>query len=242
MDISEEKTIIEQFQKSKEVFDEKIFDNEHGDIMCKIHSFFGTGESNKHNCIGCNLNDMTNNISKHLTSVGESEYITNLQSPFMLYIMLLYLTGERIETIFKIIHLPEPYRLKHFGVLQKIKKWANFYKHPGPFVLCHHPSYVIESDSKWKRSAHSEKTVIDTKFVQEYYSSENKNNELFKKLANKKGVIVEVPDIVKLTTDFVVCLEKFVLLIENNEVFREILNDKSTLQDYFINEISTNME
>ena len=119
------------------------------------------------------------------------------------------------------------------SLFQKIKKWANFVKHPKAFVLCHHPEYFLENDPEIIERKKNANVLIDTAFVFKYYSGDDNKKDLFKLIANKDNVIVEFPNVVKLTTEFCEGLTSFVKLIKNNEVYRDILNDKATIENYF---------
>jgi hypothetical protein len=229
---SKEEFIEEQFDLACETFDSRVYPKEDG-IMCKIHDAFGSRKSKHHNCIGCNLDDSTHHVFMFLTN---SSGYQDLHLAFTTYILLLYILVEKMETIFEIIGLPESYRLRHFQIFKKTKKWANFIKHPKAFVLCHHPQYVLENYKGWNKKTQKDKIIIDTEFVFKYYSGDTYKNELFKILTNKSNIVVEVPNIKKLTDDFIDGLERFVQLIENNEVYREILNDKATFENYFTEE------
>ncbi|MBF0694648.1 MAG: hypothetical protein IR153_06285 [Flavobacterium sp.] len=133
------------------------------------------------------------------------------------------------------MHLPEEYRLKHFQVLQKVKHWANFLKHPKAFMLVHHPNWTFENKtSKWfPEEPEFKKPIINTSFVQKYYSGDKKNEELYKALIRKSDLTVLFPDPAELMNEFVAAQKKFVELIDKNEIVREYLNDKATIEDHF---------
>lgn len=219
------------FEKCAEIFENLIYPDENQDgLMCKIHDAFGSTKSKHHNCLGCNLDSSTHHLYMFLY---QREKHNDLELSATTYILLMYLLIERVNTIFEIIGLPEAYRLKHFHVFQKITKWANFIKHPKAFVLCHHPMFVTENYIDLTKMKKSAKLVVDTAFVFKYYSGDNNKKELFEHLANQADVLVIYPDFSNLTTEFCNSLIKFVQLIERNEVYRDILNDKTTIFNYF---------
>lgn len=78
---------------------------------------------------------------------------------------------------------------------------------------------------------------INNEFIFKYYSGDNNNADSYKKLSNKSHVVVVVPNIVDHTTKFCDGILSFLNIIEKNEVYREILNDKTTRRDYFITDI-----
>ncbi|WP_157447002.1 hypothetical protein [Cytophaga aurantiaca] len=224
------------FEKCADIFGDLIYPEENNldGLMCKIHDAFGSNKSKHHNCLGCNLDRSTHQIFMFLYRKDKHD---DLELSATTYLLLMYLVIERLETIFEIIGLPDAYRDKHFHIFKMINKWANFIKHPKAFVLCHHPTFVTENDKKIIELKRQSKIIIDTQFVFKYYSTDNNKKELFKELANKSDVLVLYPDFKQITKDFCDGLIKFVRLIENNEVYREILSDKTTIQDYFTEEL-----
>lgn len=138
--------------------------------------------------------------------------------------------------------MPDSYKDSHFKVFQQIRKWANFIKHPKAFILTHHPDYGFE-DCGFDFGKKFQ-LIINDQFVQQYYKGarnqdEQKriNKELFEKLKNKRDILVSFPDIVKLTNKLCYSIEKFVELIVRNPIYVEILNDDSTISNYFENQM-----
>lgn len=231
-------TPSEKFKECFEIFSSKAIGEEGYPNACKIHDAFGGNEGEHHNCLGCNFADSTTLILRYLEKYDE---LDDIQQDFTVYILLLYLLVERIEIVFDIIQLPVTYKDKHFKVFQQIRKWANFIKHPKAFILTHHPTYDFENSGQ-KHEIMFTETVHD-KFVTEYYSGQtdrekqkSQNTELYKKLRNKKDILVLFPDIATLTNKLCYSYNKFVDLIINNDVYTEILNDETTISKYFENE------
>ena len=197
--------------------------------MCSIHELFYNGEDKAHNCIGCNLADYT----KLMYTAIENLNINSPIEAFSSTILYAYLLVERFEEIFKIVELHKSYRLKHFQVFVKIRRWANFLKHPKAFMFVHHPIYYFENDVTIEDADSDSYIFIDQSFIDEYYSDGEKNTKLYKTLSNKKDVIVLLPDYSELIHEFCAAQKKFIELISKNEVFRELLDGKSTLKNYF---------
>jgi hypothetical protein len=202
--------------------------------MCSIHDQFQKANDRKHNCLGCNFAECTSWIHNELfDAVTESG---DLDPAFYFdYLMKLYLFVERAYIVFDLVQLPLEYRSRHFGVFQRVHKWANFIKHPKSFLLVHHPQYFLEdeSDAEVPFDSANFGVVIDQEFVSKYYSGSEKNSELFRLLTNKTDVAVVFPNVEQLTYDFVEALQKFIELIRDNAVYREILDAKSTYEHYF---------
>lgn len=226
-----------------EVLDEFVKANypngiENTTLMCSIHNNFKEG----HNCVACNLQTYSAIILRYLSGF---KHFTDMHLTSVNFHLLLYLMVERYSVYFKIINLQESYRLKHFGVFQKITQWANFLKHPKSFMLAHHAIYWIRgieyNSEHWFydtiENAKKHKKIVDDTFVKEYYSGD-KNNEKLLKIFSKKGdFVVAFPNPVELIKEFIIAQNKFVEMIKENEVIREILDDNATIIEYFQQEI-----
>lgn len=201
---------------------------EYDSLFCNIHSNFESG----HNCVACNINKSNDTIQNFLIQYRRFE---DFHLTFTTFIMLLYLQVEVFSEYFKIMHLPEEYRLKHFQVLQKVRHWANFLKHPKGFMLVHHPNWTFENKTSkfFPDQPKFKKPIINTIFVQKYYSGDKKNEELLKLLIRKSDLTVVFPDPAELMSEFVAAQKKFVELINNNEIVREFLKDKATIEEHF---------
>lgn len=194
-------------------------------LICQINQAF---KQEDHNCVGCNLSDASEKVLRYLKRYRS---LTEPDQDVEGYLLLLYLFGDRMETLRSIMGVPDRYWHKHFGVLSRVKRLANFIKHPGAFILTHHPQYLFEGmEPDFKPSV-----VIDEAFIKLYYSNADKDRkrELTSKLRNKMDVVVKWPDLIALTDAFCTAYEKFTLLILNNEVYREILEDEATVVSYF---------
>lgn len=199
-------------------------------IMCAIHDSFHKENDKAHNCIGCNFADYTQLL---YTSLQNYSQVANPFEAFTGTIMYAYLLVERFEEIFKIIELHNSYRQKHFQVFGIIKRWANFLKHPKAFILVHHPDYHFQSYITIEPTDKDILTIIDQSFIDTYYAGDSNNSKLYNILSNKKSVVVLFPKLSTIISDFCVAQKKFIDIISNNEVFREILDGKTTLKDYF---------
>ena len=231
--------LIELFEEVLDIFviahyceENNECEKEYDSLFCNIHSNFKDG----HNCIACNLND-SNSLIQNFLLQYKSFYDSKLT--LTNFIMLLYLQVEICNEYFNIMSIPENYKLKHFQVFQKVKYWANFLKHPKGFMLVHHPNWTFEGRiSKYFPEAQLKKTnpFLDSNFIKKFYTGDKNNNELYKILIRKKDLQVEFPNPVNLITEFTEAQKKFAQIISNNEIVREMLNDKTTLEEYFLDE------
>ena len=208
----------------KEIYSEGI------SIMCSIHESFKTESEVAHNCIGCNFADFTDLLRSALKQYSEVSYPLETFSGSLWYA---YLLVERFEQIFDIIQLPSPYKQKHFQIFSKIKRWTNFLKHPKAFILVHHPQYFFESDVTIEPKDKENTIIINQEFIDTYYSGDSQNAKLFSQLTNKKNVFVIFPNLNELITEFCVAQKRFIEIISKNQVFKEILDGKTTIKDYF---------
>ncbi|HXB11069.1 MAG TPA: hypothetical protein VNZ45_03705, partial [Bacteroidia bacterium] len=76
-------------------------------------------------------------------------------------------------------------------------------------------------------------TFIDQDFIDIYYASDINNGKLYSILTNKKNVFVIFPKITEIISEFCTAQKKFIEIISKNEVYREILDGKTTLKNYF---------
>jgi hypothetical protein len=217
-------------QYAFEIFSTEIYPGDES-IMCQIHDVFHVNNNKTHNCLGCNLADYTQLLHTAL-QIGVYRYPFEA---FLNTILYCYLLIERQEEIFKIIKLPESYRLKHFQIFGIIKRWSNFFKHPKAFILVHHPGYYFEEEVTFTDAEKKSNIIIDQRFIDIYYSGDHENNNLYRLLNNKKNVYVIMPNLPDLMQRFCQAQKKFLDIISNNKVFKEILDEKSTIEDYFIN-------
>jgi hypothetical protein len=199
-------------------------ESEYDTFLCKIHDNFTLG----HNCIACNLNESNRRIEAYLLNYRlfyAPEYsISNL-------IMLLYLQVECIFEYLGLLKFDESFLQKKFQALYKIKRWANFFKHPKAFMLSHHPIWTYEEFGTFKKR--STNLIIDTPFVQKYYSGDSKNKELYAILSNIEYIEVLLPNPNKLIIEFCEVQLNFYNLIKDNKIVRDIFEDKATIRNYF---------
>lgn len=224
--------VKEQFESAHRIFYDRVQDEQ---LMCSIYDVFDKPGFSDHNCLGCNFDESTEQISKFLSLCASNPDLFLPQQSFAIYAMLLNVIWERITDVFEIISLHENYRVRYFGVLIRVRRWANFFKHPKAFAwMVHHPKYTFEGTEYGKECLTNPAWLrVDDEFLKKYYASETSRG-LTKKFKGKENtVIVVVPDLEALTKDVCDCLDKFIEIITHNEVFQEILGEKATLVDYY---------
>ncbi len=228
------KLTLEKYKIAFEIFGERT-QRQDKRLMCDLYDVFTAPESRNHNCLGCNFDEMVDQILKFLFVCQNTCGYFTTQQAFYIYTLLLSAVLDRIDDVFKIISLPEGYRVRHLGAFIIARKWAIFFKHPKAFAwMVHHPEYTYEN------SPHSASYInnptykkVNYSFVKEYYADNRKSEGLTQEFSGHENkVIVVLPDIEALTTDICTCLEKFVEIISKKE-YQEILDKKSTFVNYF---------
>ncbi|UKM65050.2 hypothetical protein GSB9_01612 [Flavobacteriaceae bacterium GSB9] len=230
----EKDNLVVIFEKVFDLFISEHYDDEYNTLFCSIHNNFQKG----HNCVACNLNDSNLRIENFLI---QHRSFKDINLTFTSFILLLYLQVESIYEYFDLIQLQESYKLKHFKIFQDVKRWANFLKHPKSFMLVHHPKWTFEGrkikneedDNLVAEKIKRSNPTIDTDFVNEFYSGDRKNRELYKKLNKKEKVLICFPDPIKLIKEFTEAQRKFVDVISNNEIIRDLLDNKTTIENHF---------
>ena len=232
-----EEVLQANFKEAFEIYQASANDQEGTPILCKIHEAFGGLAGPHHNCLGCNFADSQTIIFNYLSKF---EKYTDVQEAIALYLITLYLLVERMETVMNIVQVPAVFRDKHFKVFQQIHKWSNFIKHPKAFILTHHPVWDFENSGAEQKAFEVE---INDSFVNAYYKGERdpdkqkaRNKELYAKLRNKSNVHVLFPDMAQLTKKLCYSINAFADLITKNQVYIEILNDETTIAQYFENQ------
>ena len=114
---------------------------------------------------------------------------------------------------------------------------GKFYKAPESVFVGASPVVFFEGRSAFDPSKFN--FVIDQQFVIDYYSGPAKNAKLYKQLENKKDIAVLYPDPLALTQRFNDAIRKFIDLIKNNEVYREVLASRTSYENYFSKEDET---
>jgi hypothetical protein len=145
---------------------------------------------------------------------------------------------ERVDFVFDVINKDNKSKLfadfkeLNFKTSQLIKKWANFIKHPKEFIFSHWPQYIMEGPEIENAN---ELIIIDGEFVKKNYT---KSDSRINELENCDRVIVLVPELINLTSEFCKELNMFFDFICENKIVSDFLKKKTTLQFYYEEEES----
>lgn len=198
--------------------------------LCKLHDAFRTDlEKGSHNCLGCNFADLTLAFDSVLAGIDQA---FDVSAPSITFILWLYVFVERYDQVMNYLSVPEGYRKRHFASFQRIRRWANFIKHPKAFLFCHHPSFY-HGGEVGDDAVDPNGITINDDFVRTYYAGTDKDQKLAKLLSNATTVEVVFPDPENLMQQFLDETREFVRLIQQNEVYREELSRITTAPNYF---------
>jgi hypothetical protein len=249
--IDYDKYFNEQIQHSESYFNKWLYTSESkilthkGEpikktVYCELDDTFSNYHSSKidnehgiaHNCLSCNFKEGAKNIELFF----EYNKNTNSRRYFLtLYSLMFYLQAERLGVIYKELGFNIEYKGESkfnwtaFPKLQRIKYWANFFKHPKYYMLLHHPMFFIEGDPYTPNLIIN--GIIDDAFIHKFYSGGKSNKDLRAELENKNNFIIIFPNLLNLTIDLCSEFEKIVTLITNDKETIAKLATYTTIKD-----------
>jgi hypothetical protein len=231
--------LVEIHQTNKEIFKTELINSEDGrSFACKVWDVMTDKKENCDNCLGENFNQLIQTIIDDFFENYEPAKTTKLGFYFTTYILWLYLVVERVDFVFDVINKDNKSKLfadfkeLNFKTSQLIKKWANFIKHPKEFIFSHWPQYIMEGPEIENAN---ELIIIDGEFVKKNYT---KSDSRINELENCDRVIVLVPELINLTSEFCKELNMFFDFICENKIVSDFLKKKTTLQFYYEEEES----
>lgn len=202
------------------------------DVFSKYHqNQKGKERDIAHNCIGCNFEEGARNI---LLFFNFNKEVNSEKYFLTMYTLLFYLQAEKLGVIYKEIGYSKNSRGKIefdwtlFPELQRIKFWANFFKHPKSFMLLHHPLFFIEGDPYIPNFLVN--GVINEQFIHKYYKGDNHNDDLRFTLENQENFIVIFPSILEFTKSLCTEFERIIHTISNDKKVIEQLAPHTTIK------------
>lgn len=231
---------MDKFQIAKnELYKISHNDDQQGceELFCKLHNedYLGspqTENTNSHNCIACQLQVGNMRIFKFLNDTKTEE---DIEYSFTMFILLLYLQVEKFQTIFKLIGITFEYVEQNWEQLIRIRKWANFVKHPKGFLFTHHPNFIFEDDPSYNAlKADSQNQLIDYEIIKKFFTKETDEGfkNTIKEVGNKKNVVIVIPCPEKVIQEYSKISMEFCEKIGANPHFKEILKKHTTIEDY----------
>lgn len=199
-------------------------------LFCKLHEVdYLNNHERGHVCIACTLDEGVCNVERFLSGIKNEKIENDFDANYMFttYFLLLYLTVEKLHTIFKFIGITLDFVEKQWPVLIEIRKWANFIKHPKGFMFTHHPKFIFEDEFENENASATKTQYIDYSFIKKFYS--NENDEKFKQnilqIANKENIAVLIPKPERIAKEFTKVCSDFCNKIKENEHFQFVLKD-----------------
>jgi len=190
------------------------------DKFSQLYRLFSDFEQNKnndvkiyHNCIGCNIHEGATSIKLFLKN---HEGYPSVRHYLMLYSLTFYILAERIVTINDEMS-GKKNDWSDFPNLRRIKRWANFFKHPKSYMFLHHATYHLSTDPDQPNFLID--GIIDDNFVQEYYGGNSENEKLHSLIANKRRHKVFFPDLIEFTKSMCGEFDSFFNSIHSNPEF-----------------------
>lgn len=227
-------SLAEIHKSCKKIFEKQLIEPDGGrSFACKIWDVMTDKNENHENCLGENFNQLIQTINDDFFENYTPSQKTKLPFYFTTYILWLYLIIERIDFVFDVVNKDKKSKLftdfkeHNFKTSQLIKKWANFIKHPKEFIFSHWPEYIMEGLEIMNGS---ESVIINEEFVKRHYT---KSGSRINELENCDSVIVVVPELTKLTSDFCGELNIFFDFICDNRIVSDFLRKKTTLEYYY---------
>lgn len=230
---------LSQLKAAEVIFNERVFEShpEHGSLMCSIHAAYEPPGQIGHNCLGCNFDDLTSQMSDFLKVANN---MRDQHHVFFIFAMIANGIWERMRDIFDIVGVPETYREQNFKPFYRVRRWANFFKHPKSFSwLIHHPRFITDGSEIHKKLIHDNSHLfVDDNFVKRHYISATCKvpDKDFEK--HRETTVVVLPNIENLTNNLCYCMEHFVELVTKNPVYVSMLSDKATILYHYDKEYS----
>lgn len=220
--------LTETHKKCAEIFNSKLLEeNSWRSNACQIWDVLTEQKEGVDNCIGENFNQMIQALLEEWFEQYEPKNGGHPEFYIKTYIIWLYLFYERIEFLLNEIdpkrdfHLIQEY-YRTLRTMNTIRLWANFIKHPKQFIYVHWPEYIFEGERFDKTN---DTVLVNTSFLKDHYSSEQNDQPIT--LKNKDTVVVQFPNLVKLTEGFCDELNGFFKFICNNELISSHLRSVS---------------
>jgi hypothetical protein len=219
-------------EECKKIFERELVEIDGGrSLACKMWDLMTEGKENCDNCLGENFNQLIQAIRNDFFENYTPSTNTGLNFYFTTYILWLYLIVERVDFVFDVINkdnrskLFSDFKENNFQTCRLVKKWANFIKHPKEFIFAHWPQYVMQ-----EVEVISGTVVIDNAFVEKNYS---KSDSRVPGLENNNNVLVVIPELEGLTSQFCSELNVFFNFICDNKVVSDFLGKKTTIESYY---------
>lgn len=201
---------------------------------CKIFEKLVDDDTVEHNCLGCQFVNLHQTIYNNFSQLQTNNLTEEFY--FKTYLFWLYQNVERIYEIFELVNpkghnqMIRSFFEQTFIETKRIKRWANFIKHPKAFQFSHHPEYCYETD---RGQIATGSIVLDSAEIEKFYQGDKKNKELYQTIAKKSNIVVLIPDLETMTDNFCEEFKKFTNWICTNDMVADFLRSESTIDNYY---------
>jgi len=203
------------------------------DVACQISYKLCEDDHRSHNCLGCQLNDLFEEIKSNFSKMNVEELGSTFYTKTYLFwiyfvVEIMFETLDFLNVKFENLDLKK----KKYGKYPScviIKRWVNFFKHPKASKFTHHPQYLIYSENR-NQTFEKNVFIVDQEFVYKFYEKGGKNEELDKLLINNEKVLIYLPNLVELTSGLCNDFINFVSFILSNDDIVHYLKSISTIE------------
>jgi hypothetical protein len=211
--------------------------------VCRIYDA-ATHTDDDHNCIGCNLRDLvseTRRVVDVITELRASGRQLEPQTEVRVAFGLLNTYWESLLNCFAIVKLHDDYTNSpiHFPIFQLVRRWTNFFKHPGPFgYKIHHPRFGYTGSPSWTteliRSSDSKTAKLDDSYIKEFFGAdaEKKKAKHLDHLRNYATAFVSLPNL-EVVAEGLLAETKRALDVLTMNLFADVLASNSTIEQFY---------
>jgi hypothetical protein len=216
--------------------------------FCRIYDAT-TPTDDSHNCIGCNLKDLAEEIREAvdlLLDQATPSSSIRTSAKYRVVFGLLNSLWEQLRDCFILIQLAPAYQTKeHFPTFFQIRRWTNFFKHPGPFAyMMHHPTFVQDGTAeavKAKLDQGGDGLVLGDPYVFDYFSADPdpaKAKKHIEELRKGSTAVVVLPNLSTISEGLLTEVERALDLL-CVDLFSEELRKKSTIESFYCRPLDT---
>jgi hypothetical protein len=203
--------------------------------LCRIFDSTTTSP-NEHNCVGCNLKDLVIETANVVDVIVAGSLIQQ-PTPFRLFVGMINSYWEQLCNCFDLVALDNSYRTKgYFPTFLLVRRWTNFFKHPGPFgYLMHHPTFVHSGTHEFfEAKKNSDAIVLNDEYVESYFTADASSNQTkhISYLQSYKTAVVVFPDLVAVA-DGIVNETGMAIDLLTTPIFSQRIAKRSSILDFY---------
>lgn len=198
---------------------------------CDIWDVCVNGNEGTENCIGENFNQIFLKV-KEIWFRENNSFVDTSTFYHETYILWLYMMSSRIREVFFEMRLGNSDKFQElFPSFREIILWANFLKHPKGFMYSYWHQHIYEQEKTFHVSR-ERSTIIDLDYLQQHYNKPHGSKA--EELKRNMEVVVQYPDLLRLTKGFVDDFFSFKDLICVDPAAIQRLRDEANLKPILI--------